>query len=226
MEGGREISFRSDPWVPTIPGFMPCLRMEGKAVTSIMKVKELLMDGGCTWNQEEICHLFTPESAAEVLKIQAKGAGVPDKLLWTLESLGNFLVNSMHNNLVGQQLGGVSPLTTVEWHDLWHLTVHARFKMLMWKVVWDLLPTKGRVAARQRSSTEANLDILCPLYGKSLESPHHLLLMCPFSHVIWSESPWQMNIVQFGVRSVTEWVKKICHPHRLIGIPLEEQYRF
>lgn len=108
-----------------VTGFKPCFREETKAMGSTMTVKALLMADGCTWNWEMVCNLFMPESAAAILKQRVEGVGAPDKLIWTLSSIGEYSVKSMYNYLVGQRSGGVSPLAAEEWRDLWKLTVHA-----------------------------------------------------------------------------------------------------
>ncbi|KAB1221445.1 hypothetical protein CJ030_MR2G013169 [Morella rubra] len=43
---------------------------------------------------------------------------------------------------------------------------------------------------------------------------------------VWSESPWQLNIVAFRAGSVEDWIQHILHPHQLIGIPSEDQHLF
>lgn len=50
--------------------------------------------------------------------------------------------------------------------------------------------------------------------------------MCPFSRTIWCESPWQIDILRFSTESMEVWIQKVCHPHRFIGIELEDQHKF
>lgn len=95
--------------------------------------------------------------------------------------------------------------------------------------LWSQLgfsPTKVFVAARVGSSGRGDKDLLCALCGEHPETLHNLLLLCPFSCAVWSESPWQLDIMVFGEISVADWVLKVLHPHQSLGIPLEDQHLF
>lgn len=104
--------------------------------------------------------------------------------------------------------------------------MHDRLKLLLWKVVWEVLPTKSIVAAQLGGSEMVDDELTCVLCGEHPESIQSLLLHCPFSRSIWSESPWQLNIRAFGDVSVAPWVQTILHPHQSIGIPLENHHLF
>lgn len=34
------------------------------------------------------------------------------------------------------------------WRKLWYLKVRERFQVILWKLLWDVVPTKGRIAER------------------------------------------------------------------------------
>lgn len=104
--------------------------------------------------------------------------------------------------------------------------MHDRLKVLLCKMVWDVLPTKLKVANQISDSEMSVDDISCVLCGEHPESFHQILLVYPFSWSIWSEPSWQLNIMVFGDGWVADWVQKILHPHQLIGIPLEDQHLF
>ena len=69
-------------------------------------------------------------------------------------------------------------------------------------------------------------ELKCTLCGECPETLLHLLLLCPFSRAIWSESRWQLNSVVFGDGTVADWVQIILRPHQAIGVPLEDQHFF
>lgn len=104
--------------------------------------------------------------------------------------------------------------------------MHEHLKLLLWKVTWEILPTKWNAAERVCSHVPSEEELLCSLCGEGMETFHHLLFFCPYSRGIWSELPWQINIAGFGIGSVGDWVSKVIHPHQHIGIPLEEQLFF
>lgn len=101
--------------------------------------------------------------------------------------------------------------------------MHERLKVLPWKVVWNLIPTKSAVAERVGASNPDTL--LCELCGEGREDLE-LLLRCPVNRIMWRESPWLLDIVIFSNQPVTEWVKKLLHPHQPLGIPVEDQLNF
>lgn len=62
-------------------------------------------------------------------------------------------------------------------------------------VVWDVIPSKGIVAARiGRLDGEVDCCVLC---GEVEETTQHLLLDCLVSRIIWSNSPWALDIRKF-----------------------------
>lgn len=135
-------------------------------------------------------------------------------------------MKSVFRSLVANQGNDSNILRQEGWRDLWCLKMHERFKLLLWKVLWDIIPTKCKIAKRVGSGSSAEEELQCPLCGAGTEKFHHLLLMCPYSRVIWSESQCQINIAAFGSGSVGDWIQKILHPHQRIRIPLEEQHLF
>lgn len=104
--------------------------------------------------------------------------------------------------------------------------MHDRFKLLLWKVTWEILPTKVKVAGRLGECDLEAEGIYLGLCGEGPETLQHLIFFCSYSRVVWSESPWQLNIVVYGMGALTEWVQAILHPHKVLGIPLEDQLYF
>lgn len=68
--------------------------------------------------------------------------------------------------------------------------VHNRLKLLLWKVTWEILPTKEKVAERIGLCDMDDDQLKCGLCGENPETLLHLLLLCPYSRAIWSESRW------------------------------------
>lgn len=64
-------------------------------------------------------------------------------------------------------------------------------------MIWDIIPTKGKVAEIIGSNNGEAWDLIGSLCGTCKETIHHLVLSYTFSRAIWSESPWQLNILAF-----------------------------
>lgn len=75
-----------------------------------------------------------------------------------------------------------------------------------------MIPTKPSVAARLGGNGLGIDDLTCTLCGENPETLQHLVLLCPFSRIVWSESPWQMDITVFGADPVAVWVQKVLYP--------------
>uniref|UniRef100_A0A2N9F080 RNase H type-1 domain-containing protein n=1 Tax=Fagus sylvatica TaxID=28930 RepID=A0A2N9F080_FAGSY len=65
-----------------------------------------------------------------------------DKLVWILDSKGNFLVKSAIKTNQSQPIGDVE----VNWKSLWKLKLHERYKVLVWRIDNGILPIKAVVA--------------------------------------------------------------------------------
>lgn len=185
----------------------------------------MLNEGSC-WNSSLVRRVFSDASAKAILNLSLSVGGAGDSLFWPLEDSGDFSVKSAHRALVKHRSPSITPIQSSHWCDLWKLKLHDRLKLLLWKVVWDLLPTKQKVALRIGGQVQLVDEMLCELCGEQTESLHHLLFVCPYSQAVWSESPWQLNIVAFEEGLVEDWIRHLLHPHHTIGIPLEDQHLF
>jgi hypothetical protein len=80
-------------------------------------------------------------------------------------------VKSAHDLSIA--LGGrISPLAPAAWLSLWGLKMQARLKHLLWKVAWDILPSRakiGRFVVNEDPSTW-----LCPFCKGPLETLPHI----------------------------------------------------
>ena len=128
--------------------------------------------------------LFYSSSVREIQKIKIHPSPVID--LWTPASNGVFstkstykLISSLRPPLVS------SPPESKHWSLLWNLKLNARHKLLLWKIAWDILPTKARLKTIISISAAASLCPLCSLKKT-------LYLIC-FLVAIWPELPRDLH---------------------------------
>lgn len=163
----------------------------------------------CGINSLYIC----TESAEAILKVKISELRSSDSLFWPLEASGIYSVKSAHSALVKQRCTDISSIRAPLWKDLWKLHVHDRLKLLLWKVIWDILPTKVKVAGRIGECDMEDESLFCGSCGECLETLQHLILLCPYNRAVWCESPWQLNSADYGEGELPDWLKVILHPH-------------
>lgn len=72
------------------------------------------------------------------------------------------------------------------WSLLWQTKLHERYKLLLWKLLVDIIPTKDRI-----KQLIPLTDLNCYLCGQGPDNIHHLLLNCPIVILCW----WNLNWV-------------------------------
>lgn len=57
-------------------------------------------------------------------------------------------MKSMYQEQVKRRLESQPVEETACWQEIWKIKMHERLQLLLWKVFCDILPTKGKIAAR------------------------------------------------------------------------------
>lgn len=157
---GHNIDALRDPWVGSAMGFKPTL-CEGVVVEQDnFKVSDLIISEGKRWDEAKLQNLFTRESVEAILQLCLPTEDLPDKLFWPLEATGEFSVKSVYRTLVARRCEASSTLQQGVWKELWSLKMHKRLKLLLWKVAWEMLPTKCKVAERLGNRMDNEQELL------------------------------------------------------------------
>ena len=106
---------------------------------------------------------------------------------------GNFSVKLAYIQVQLPSIQNTGPLHRKEWKKLWKLKIHERFKLLLWKIVWDILPTRDFLSKKWNIE-----DTDCPFCSSKQETCEHLFFGCPFAIIIWSLSPWPLNLINMN----------------------------
>lgn len=78
-------------------------------------------------------------------------------------------------------------------------------KHLLWKVAWDILPTKDKLARVIQSN---DIEVWsCRLCNSKLETTQHLFLNNDIASIIWRNSDWPINVAAFEDFHISSWVK-------------------
>ncbi|XP_075636485.1 uncharacterized protein LOC142608673 [Castanea sativa] len=93
---------------------------------------------------------------------------------------------------------------------IWKANIHERLKMHLWRIAFNLLPTKDQLSEFSPSS-----DTSCPLYNVEAESALHLFTQCHIARVIWFGNQWNLRIDRWHVQSLTQLIEFFIDPSSL-----------
>jgi hypothetical protein len=159
----------------------------------------------------------------EIMKIHINPSPT-SSFLWTPSSDGNFSTKSAHKLISNNRVSiAISPLATYTWKSLWKLNLNARLVLFLWKIAWDILPTKARLKSIFPISP---LESYCPLCKSEEDSLPHLFFRCIFARVAWRNSFWPLNSLAWSSLSLPDWIKGIINPFSSLGIPLADSHLF
>lgn len=125
---------------------------------------------------------FDEDTVYHILRLPLHLNSSSDRWIWVLDKSGRYSTKSMYNHLVPPFNEAASPLNEQQWKALWKLKVHARQHLLLWKISWNILPTRTRIAAIISSGAPPNC--LCPLCGVLDESTTRLFLDCSYRLIV------------------------------------------
>jgi hypothetical protein len=68
-----------------------------------------------------------------------------------------------------------SPLSPVDWQTLWGLKIQVRLKHLIWKITWNILPSRDNISIFVHY-VDVNAWV-CPFCKGPLETLNHIFLI-------------------------------------------------
>ncbi|XP_059440565.1 uncharacterized protein LOC132173020 [Corylus avellana] len=222
ISSGQNIDIWNNPWIPLMPNFKP-IPNENLVGLPSYSVEDLICPIGRGWNSLLLQDLFDPITVQHILSIHLPLSPQFDKWCWVPSPSRMFSVKSAHELSIS--LGGrVSPLSTDAWTSLWGLKLQARLKHLLWKVAWDILPSRAKIGRFVASADPAAW--LCPFCKGPPETLSHIFLECDLVRFLWRSSPWHISISDFSYMSTSEWILAILSPMAIFGITKVEVRKF
>jgi hypothetical protein len=167
--------------------------------------------------------LFDARTAREIHKIRIPLLSTR-KYLWTHSPSCLFTAKSAYA-LISKTRTSIasSPLFPSQWKSLWKLNLVDRLKLFLWKIAWDIIPTKSRI---NKVFPIPPTELACPLCKTGEDSLQHLFFSCFFSRISWRSSHWPLNSVQWSELSMYEWISGILTPNLSFGIPKDDTHLF
>jgi hypothetical protein len=143
-----------------------------------------MTDDRFNWDINKLNNLFDPSTVQVILKIHLSPAHTQDKIIWAPNKNGEFSVKSAYIQSQMLNLLNTGPLLRKEWKHLWKIKIYERLKLLLWKIVWDILPTKFFLS--KMWDIEEKDCLFC---SAQPETTKHLFFGCSFAIIVWSLSP-------------------------------------
>lgn len=214
VKNGESIRLWLDPWIPNLEGFLPSPRDPYVDLDISLSVSDLMFFNPRRWNGPLIWQLFDDSSAEAILQLHLSLSNVSDRWIWIPEPKGYFSVKSGYRLVSSSPQPEQTALPPSKWKSLWRLRIHACLKLLLWKVVWNILPTQSRLLSIFGDNPADS--IRCHLCGEFSDSLTYLIFHCPFSVISWRESPWVLCLEFFHDYSIADWIRIICAPTSIV----------
>ncbi|KAL0286150.1 UNVERIFIED_CONTAM: hypothetical protein Sangu_2747200 [Sesamum angustifolium] len=161
------------PWIPSIDSFKPPKPPNPNPNWPSM-VWDLIDQNAKSWKLDVITEIFPTTIVKEIKKIQIPDPLEPLHPFWAPSKSGKFLTKAIFNAIqllespMNQEDGSLGT-------RIWSLDLHNRLKIFIWRTMFDVLPTKCKLA-QLFHITESE----CIFCGVQVEEAHHLFLCCPF----------------------------------------------
>ena len=157
-------------------------------------------------------YLYDQATMNNILNIHLTQQFQHDQVFWSLSANEEYLVKSAYAALRITNSTNHPNLQNKDWKNLWKLKLNATLKSLLWKMVWNILPTCSILNNRFVLSF-----VKCYLCNNAVESIEHLFIQCDWAAQIWLMSPWPINLDRLNNLSISNWVKMILYPKDLLG---------
>lgn len=186
-----KVRIKKDPWLPALSNFM--IPHGCSIPENLYYVRDLMTHTGRSWNTDLLYRIFTREVARSIEAIQILDSPERDVLFWIPSKSGDFSTRSAYRINQREQFTSNSHISSENWKRLWLSTLHNRHKLLLWRLLSQILPSRERLAG-----IIPDIDTTCPLCELKVESYHHMLLECPFIMALWWNSRWHIRTNAFN----------------------------
>jgi hypothetical protein len=184
-------------WVPWLEDFKPKPK-QGLEERNPLFVANLINTTSRTWDEVKLREVFNEESIQAILRLPLPSIPRPDKLLWIKNPTGMFTVIFAYGVSQGHRFNQEGLHL---WSKLWKAKIHEHFKVLLWRIALDILPTRLNL-----SELWDDIDIRCPLCESEKESSLHLFQNCHVAREMWFECYWGLRMDTMQFRSCFEFI--------------------
>ncbi|KAK8977353.1 hypothetical protein V6N11_030672 [Hibiscus sabdariffa] len=160
------INILDNPWLPG-PG-------DGRQLgNSISVYRGHEVDN--SWKHEVLNGLFDAEMVNRICSIPLSQTRLLDKIVWRCDGFGNYSAKSGYRVLCAEQADTQHGDFSAFFTTLWDINVPAKFKITMWRIVNNFIPTFQNLQIRRLQVTN-----VCPFFQSVSETIEHLMRDCVF----------------------------------------------
>ncbi|KAK8476620.1 hypothetical protein V6N11_035646 [Hibiscus sabdariffa] len=138
-------------------------------------VSDLIVRIDNSWKYEVLNGLFDVEMVSRICSIPVSQTYLLDEIVWRGDGFGNYSVKSSYRVLCAEQSNTLHGDFSVFFIALWVITVPAKVKITMWRIVNNFIPHFRRVQIRRLQVTS-----VCPSCQTVGETVEHLMRDCMF----------------------------------------------
>jgi hypothetical protein len=217
----------SSTWIPSLSSFTPSPTPWLSHPYPDFKISDLFSNDPLSsvpaWNLPLLNYLFDETTIREVLKINIS-THTTSLFIWTPSANGMFNTKSAHKLISSQRTHlSTSPLPAANRKKLWKLNLNDRLKLFLWKIAWDIVPSKSRLNS---VFLIPQTDLVCPLCKVEEDSLSHLFFNCFFARISWRQSPWPLDSPKWSGLSLAEWIQGILTPSSSFGFNCADSHYF
>ncbi|CAN1225361.1 Putative ribonuclease H protein At1g65750 [Linum grandiflorum] len=168
------------------------------------------------WNSTLIDQIFTAMDSALIHAIPLDSATGQDQRIWHVSRNGDYTVKSAYRLYMETVVDRTDHHISGKWKELWDLTLPPKILHFLWRLLRDVLPTRGRLRRR-------GLDIsdVCGICGQGYEEDWHLFLECPMVEQGWRSTGMldRLRTINPAATELRDWIwscissqpKDVCH---------------
>ncbi|KAL3649275.1 hypothetical protein CASFOL_005678 [Castilleja foliolosa] len=202
------ISIWNEPWIPSIPGFIPDKSFISPNSCNLNLLRDLMDSRSSSWKLDVLKNHFHPNVVNEILKIQISPMNRHKTLLWSPSKSGIFSTRSAYLlSQSGRFSSPSNPSASFNWNNLWKSKLHNRFKLLLWKIVNNIIPCRFIMML---------LDINCKMFVSQMQRCEFLVFAAVLFDNIWLNrnlllhgtncSPVNKLVVSVSRQSNSHWL--------------------
>lgn len=83
---------------------------------------------------------------------------------------------------------------------MWSLKIHDRYKLMIWKLLSNILPTRSRLSEIIPYQKKEE----CIFCNHEKETLMHLFVECPINRILWQQSSWPLNLANLPIDSILD----------------------